>query len=74
MDKVLEKYNSLPPQGQQEVRDFLDFMLTKYLHNRSFDMKAWKENIQRVSVWSDEDVKVFDENKNLFKQWKTEEW
>lgn len=37
-------------------------------------MKAWKENIQRVSVWSDEDVKVFDENKNLFKQWKTEEW
>lgn len=74
MDKVLEKYNSLPPQGQQEVRDFLDFMLTKYPHNKSFDMKSWKEKIQRVSVWSDEDVKVFDENKNLFKQWKTEEW
>lgn len=74
MNELLVKYNTLSPEVQQEVNDFLDFMLSKYKDKKPFDMKAWKEKIKGVSVWSEEDLKVFEENSKLFGQWKTEEW
>jgi hypothetical protein len=74
MHELLTKYNTLSPQGKQEVNDFLDFMLSKYQDKKPFDIKAWKEKIKEVSVWSEEDVKVFEENSKIFNQWKTEEW
>ena len=74
MNELLAKYNTLSPQGQQEVNDFLDFILSKYQNKLSFDMKAWKEKIKSVSTWPEEDIKAFDENNQLFNQWKTEEW
>lgn len=74
MHELLTKYNALSPQGKQEVNDFLDFMLSKYQDKKPFDIKAWKEKIKEVSVWTEEDVKVFEENSKIFNQWKTEEW
>ncbi len=74
MNELIAKYSALSPQGQQEVDDFLDFILSKNKDIKSFDMKAWKEKIKGVSVWSEEDLKGFDENGQLFNQWKTEEW
>ena len=78
MNDLLVKYNTLSPEGQQEgqqeVNDFLDFMLSKYKDKKLFKMQSWKEKIKTVSVWSEEDVKVFEENSKLFNQWKAEEW
>lgn len=74
MNELLVKYNALSPEVQQEVNDFLDFMLSKYEGKKSFDMKAWKEKIKGISVWSAEDLKAFEENSKLFGRWKTEEW
>jgi hypothetical protein len=28
----------------------------------------------KISVWTDEDLKVFEENKKGFESWKPEEW
>ncbi len=74
MNELLVKYSTLSPEGQQEVNDFLDLILLKYQDKKCFDMKAWKEKIKAVSVWSEEDVKPFEENSKVFNQWKTEEW
>ena len=74
MNEILEKYNALSPERQREVDDFLDFMLSKSKDKKLIDMKSWKEKIKGVSVWSEEDVKVFEENRKLFNQWTTEKW
>jgi hypothetical protein len=70
--ELLKKYDALSPEGQQEVDNFIDFMLIR--HKKTFDIQSWKEKIKGVSVWSEDDVKVFDENQQMFNQWKTEEW
>ena len=74
MNELLVKYNALSPEVQQEVNDFLDFMLSKYKDKKPFDIKAWKEKIKGIPAWSEEDLKIFEENSKLFGQWKTEEW
>lgn len=74
MNELLAKYNTLSPQGKQEVNDFLDFILSKNQNKPSFDMKSWKEKIKNISTWTEEDIKAYDENSQLFNQWKTEEW
>lgn len=74
MNELLIKYNSLSPEMQREVDDFLDFMLLKSKDKKAFDMKSWKEKIKGISVWSEEDIEVFEENSKLLNQWNTEEW
>ena len=58
MSELLTKYRALSPETQQQVDDFVDFMLAKDRSKKPFDMKAWKEKIKSVSVWSEEDVAV----------------
>ncbi|MEO1096396.1 MAG: hypothetical protein AAFX57_01415 [Bacteroidota bacterium] len=74
MNDLLVKYNSLSPDVQKEVDDFLDFMLSKYKGTGTFDMKRWKVKIKNISTWSEEDVKTFEENRQQFNQWKSEKW
>ncbi|MEM6360315.1 MAG: hypothetical protein AAF149_14335 [Bacteroidota bacterium] len=74
MNDLLVKYNSLSPDVQKEVDDFLDFMLSKYKGTGTFDMKRWKAKIKNISTWSEEDVKTFEENRQQFNQWKSEKW
>jgi hypothetical protein len=74
MNDLLLKYNSLSPDIQKEVNDFLDFMLSKYKGQGSFDIKSWKAKIKNVSTWTEEDVQIFEENRQHFQQWKSEEW
>lgn len=74
MNELLIKYNTLSPDIQKEVNDFLDFMLSKYKGKSVFDMKGWKAKIKNVSTWTEEDSKLFEENRQQFNQWKSEEW
>ena len=71
MSELLTKYRALSPETQQQVDDFVDFMLAKDQSGKSFDMKAWKEKIKSVGVWSEEDVQVFEGNSKLFSHWKS---
>jgi hypothetical protein len=74
MSDILIKYNTLSPDIQKEVNDFLDFLLSKYKGKKAFDIKSWKNKIKNVSIWTDEDIKAFEEVRHQFNQWKTEEW
>ncbi len=74
MNDILTKYNTLSPDIQREVDDFLDFLLSKHKGKKIFDMKSWKKKIKNVSTWTEEDIITFDENRQQFNQWKTEEW
>lgn len=74
MDDLITKYNRLSPDIQKEVNDFLDFMLSKHKDKSVFDLKNWKAKIKNISTWTEEEVKIFEENRRQFNQWKSEEW
>lgn len=74
MNNLLAKYQTLSPDVQREVNDFLEFVLAKYKDKKLFNMKAWKKKIKKVSTWSDEDLLVFEDNSKLFSQWKAKKW
>ncbi|MCR8557040.1 hypothetical protein KXD93_05280 [Mucilaginibacter sp. BJC16-A38] len=38
------------------------------------DISARKKRLANISVWTDEDLKVFEETKKGFENWKPEEW
>ena len=74
MKDILEKYNSLSPEVQKEVEDFMDFMVNRGQGNNSFDMKSWKKRIAKIPVWSQEDIKVFEEGRKHINDLKGREW
>lgn len=74
MDDIVLKYNRLNKTARQEVNDFMDFLLSKQKANKPGFLSAYKNNILKVSTWSDSELKVFDQNQNLFNQWRVQEW
>lgn len=72
MTDLMLKYSLLNKSAQQEVNDFLDFLLSKQkIKKTNIDYKI---KIHTVSTWSDSDLAVFKNNQSLFNQWRIEEW
>jgi hypothetical protein len=74
MSDIVVKYNSLNKIARQEVNDFMDFLLSKQKTNKLNFLTPYKNKILNVSIWSDADLKIFDENQQLFNQWRVQEW
>lgn len=74
MKEVMAKYNLLDKEDQKEVIDFLDFLLHKKSKAAKFDLDGYKRKIMNVSVWSENDMLIFDENAKLLNQWQIEKW
>jgi hypothetical protein len=74
MDSSILKYNLLNPFEKKEVKDFIDFLLNKKHHSPKPEPTDYKNKILSVSTWSEEDMKVFDENQNRFNQWPPTTW
>ena len=74
MEEILSKYNLLDKDAQKEVVDFVDFLLSKTRTIRKKALSNYKNKILSVSTWTDEELKVFEENKKIFNQWKVERW
>jgi len=72
MTDIVLKYNSLNKTAQQEVNDFLDFLLIKQKTKNS--NQNYKSKILSVSTWADSDLIVFNNNQSLFNQWHIEKW
>ena len=72
MTDIILKYNLLNKDAQQEVNDFLDFLLSKQKSKKS--NLDYKIKINAVSTWSDSELAVFKNNQSLFNQWRIEEW
>lgn len=58
MDSGLLKYNLLDPLQQNEVNDFIEFLLSK--KDKKPSMTEYKKKILAVSTWSEEDLQVFE--------------
>ena len=73
MNGILQKYNLLDSFSQREVSDFIEFLITKKKTSNA-TLKEYKKKILQVSVWSDDDVKEFEQNITHLSQWKAPEW
>ncbi len=73
MDNAILKYEQLPPLEKKEVADFIDFLFTKLRKPKS-DSSNTKKREFPESVWSEEDLKIFEENRKLFNQWEPPTW
>lgn len=74
MGELISKFELLDPAGKQQLLDYLDFLLSKKKEKAKFDVEAYRENLLKVSVWSEEDLAVFDEVRQHINQWKVKEW
>jgi len=74
MNNISIKYNLLSSKNKKEVNDFMDFLLNRQLKKNSTSMAGYKKKILSVSTWSENDIQIFNENKNMFNAWKIEEW
>jgi hypothetical protein len=74
MSELMMKYSMLDELGQQEVNHFIEFLLSKKRKQKQKSLTNYKDKILQVSVWSEDDVKVFDENKKHLNQWTIQEW
>ncbi|MBV6443564.1 MAG: hypothetical protein DYG98_22685 [Haliscomenobacteraceae bacterium CHB4] len=72
MGELISKFELLDPAGKQQLLDYLEFLLSK--KEKKFDYEEYRKKILEVSVWSEEDVAVFDEIRQGFKNWKVKEW
>lgn len=69
----------LPPFEKKEVSDFIDFLFSRSKKNTENEnpepeISDYKKGLLSVSVWNDEDLKVFEENNKHFKQWEPPTW
>ncbi len=76
MGDLLSKFDLLDNEGKQQLLDYLDFLLDRKSKRKKnkFDVNAYRENLLKVSVWSEDDLAVFDEIKAHVNQWKPKEW
>ena len=74
MEKWILQYQSLTPEAQQEVNNFVEFIASKTKNPRRSSLKSWKRKLLSVSVWSSKDIQVFNDNRKHLKSWKPREW
>ena len=69
MNELLIKYEALDTMLQKQVLDFIDYLLSMEVANKTVNMTSYKKKILNVSTWSKDDVKIFNENTKYFNQW-----
>lgn len=74
MNEIVVKYNKLNKTARQELNDYMDFLLSKQKTDKPLFLTTYKNKILNVSVWTDSDLKIFDENQKLFNKWRVQEW
>lgn len=77
MAELLLKYELLDPLGKQQLLEYLNLLLSTKATKKEvpkFDVKAYRENLLKVSVWSDEDISLIEEARQHFNNWKVKEW
>ncbi|MCW5924704.1 MAG: hypothetical protein KIS77_20465 [Saprospiraceae bacterium] len=74
MGELLSKFELLDPEAKQQLLDYLDFLISeKKKEKAKFDVEAYRENLLKVGVWSDEDIAPIEEARQLLNNWKIKE-
>ena len=74
MNEVIIKYEALDTFLQKQVLDFMDYLLTMKNTVKTGNMSEYKKRILNVSTWSEDDIKIFDENAKYFNKWNIAEF
>ncbi len=74
MTDISIKYSLLDKTSKKEINDFIDFLLSRKSAHKDTHLMEYKKKILSVSTWSDDDIKAFKDNGNLFNQWSVETW
>ena len=74
MSDIKTKYDKLDPASRLQVNDFMDFLLDRQKTMPLTSLKEYKNKILNVSVWSESDLNIFEENNKLFNHWGVNKW
>lgn len=74
MSELILKYNLLNTTAQQQVQDFIDFLLTKNKKQQPKNHQNYKQKILQVSVWDDADLQHLEAAQKTMTQWTMQEW
>lgn len=69
MNEVLVKYEALDTFMQKRALEFLDYLLWTKDTVETVNMSEYKKRILNISTWSEDNIKIFDENAKRFNQW-----
>ncbi|AYQ32665.1 hypothetical protein [Runella sp. SP2] len=73
MEELILKYKLLDTFGQQELMDFLEFLVQKKQKKMSVDASTYKQQLLQVSTWSEDDLAELQAYPNKF-NFKGSEW
>ena len=65
---------NIPDSKSEEIKGFLKSMGVILESSKKLDVDAYRKKIAMISIWSEEDLKVFDDNQKVFNQFKPSEW
>jgi len=77
MAELLLKYELWDPAGKKQLLEYLNFLLSAKTEKKKmpkFDLKAYRESLLKVSVWSDEDIALIEEARQNLNNWQVKEW
>ena len=69
MSELQLKYNTLDNMFQQQVMVFIDYLLNVQKNSKTENLSTYKQKLLKVGTWSDEDLKIFDDNRKWLNQW-----
>jgi len=65
---------NIPDSKSAEIKGFLKSMGVLADAPKALDMDAYRTKIAKIGAWSDDDLKVFEENRRAFDNFKPQEW
>lgn len=65
---------NVPEEKSMLVKQLLKELGVTIQQEKEIDLTSYKQKLLNISVWSDEDINVFEESKNAFKSLKPQQW
>ncbi|MGG7662552.1 hypothetical protein [Dyadobacter sp. BHUBP1] len=75
MNDLIQTYNQLSNTQQKQLVAFANLLLLRQKAKQpTGNLTDWKDRITKVSTWSEEDIKVFEQNAKHLNEWRVQDW
>lgn len=75
MNDLIQTYHQLSDTQQKQLVAFAHLLLLKQKAKQpTGNLSEWKSRIANVSTWSEDDMKVFEQNAKHLNEWKAQDW
>jgi len=65
---------NIPDSQSEEIKSFLKSRGIAVDNPKTLDIEVYRKKIANIGVWTDEDLKIFDDNRKVFDNFKPLEW